>query len=185
MSNPLLSRLATVYGQPDSHDPAAYLAELAKMLVKYSPAELEAAGDLVLRTHRSRAYPTPAVVATACEEVRKEASPRAHAGPVDRYPEWSPTAFRNADRLIRSAMGQVAARDGWILGLHDFCRHNGRLPDQSEIGAIKECSAFLTACRRCTPNELGFFGAALSRFCQTMLERRRELAQAVLGEVLP
>jgi len=68
MSNALLGRLCIVFGQPDSHDPAAYLAEVAKMIAKYPPNILEKAGDLILRTHRGKGFPKPNDIVTACED---------------------------------------------------------------------------------------------------------------------
>lgn len=182
MNNPLLGRLAIVYGPPDSHDPAAYLAEVAKMLVKYSTEQLEAAGDLILKTHRTRTYPTPAFIVTACEDAAYQQAPKLARAETfeERFPAWSDTAIAAADKLVHCAMGQVAARDGWVLGLHDFCRNNGRLPEHHELGALKADAAFVTRSAN-GQEDLGACGPALRRLAKSMVAKRGEIARSVLG----
>jgi hypothetical protein len=50
---------------------------------------------------------------------------------------WSPARVAQADRLIQSLPGMQAAREGWIVALHDFCRENARLPNRFESEKIK------------------------------------------------
>jgi hypothetical protein len=181
MSNPLLARLAVVYGQPDSPNPAAYLAEVAKMLAKYGEADLDTAGDTILRTHRGRTFPTPSEIVTACEEVRalRTQVPRSYTF-EDSYPEWSAPRIAKADRMICCAMGKRAASEGWVLRLHQFCREEQRLPTEREIPELKaSAKCFDEAYSLCCRGEAGVCSAALKRLGDAMLDKRERLARMV------
>jgi len=183
MSNPLLARLAVVYGQPDSGDPAAYLAEISKMLAKYSTAELERAGDIVIRSHRGRAFPTPSEIVTACEDARATMSPGQSRAETfeDKNPEWSKQAYAIADRLTAGELGKRAAREGWILGLHEFCRKHRRHPSTSEVHTIQKDSEFVTRCAAGVV-DMGHFHGPLQKLAVAILGRREKLARRVLRE---
>lgn len=68
-TNIMLERLLIVYGDPDSHDPKAYMAEVARLMSKYSDTTLHDATDHLLATHRGRMWPTPAQCINACQDV--------------------------------------------------------------------------------------------------------------------
>ena len=178
----LLARLCVVYGQPDSPDPAAYLAEISRLIDRgnYTGTELEKAGDRVLANHRGRMFPTPAEIMTACAETRAAKTERVPDSKLD--PQWLAPAFATADMLIKTPMGRVAAREGWILSLHDFIRKTGRLPEQSEVGRVKAWArgfddAYAAVCR----GEGGMCSAALRRLGDTFLAKRDKYA-AMTGE---
>jgi hypothetical protein len=42
-----------------------------------------------------------------------------------------------ADDLIKTPLGREAAKGGWMLGLHDFARREGRAPQDREVDQIK------------------------------------------------
>lgn len=180
MSARILQRLCIVYGKPDSADPVAYLEEVSKLLKGYSDSVQDAAADLVIRTHRFRTFPTPSDIVTACEDVLSTTTGKDH--PEHRmfnpYPDWSPEAIRIADGLMNSQIGREAARGGWSLGLHDFCRKTGRLPTQREIPDIRIGSRqFDEAYAKCCSGEAGVCSAALKKLGDSMLERRRTYAE--------
>jgi hypothetical protein len=179
----LLDRLVVMYGKPETGDVPAYFAELSKMLVKYSDDELERAGNTIVRTHRGRAFPTPSEIVTACEDVRAARSaPRAPANSFeDKYPEWSKQAFAIADRMTAGEIGRRAAKEGWILGLHEFCRKQRRMPSSSEMSAIQKDAEFVTRCAAGVV-DMGHFHGPLQKLAVAMLGRREKLAQKVLGE---
>lgn len=180
MSNRLLTRLAIVYGKPDSPDPALYLAEVAKMLGKYSDTDLETAGDTILRTHRGRLFPSPSEIVTACEEARAAATPSHKPTFTNDYPEWSEERVARADKMICCAMGKRAADEGWVLRLHQFCRENCRLPTEREIPDLKaSAKGFDEAYRKCCTGEAGPCSAALKRLGDHMLEKRNRLGRMV------
>lgn len=176
MSNRLLTRLCVVYGQPDSPDPVAYLKEIGNLISGYSVAEMETAGDSILRNHRGRSFPTPSEIAMACADARgqeRESVPQHKLNPA-----WTNARIAVADRLIRTPMGKVAASEGWNLSLHDFIRHNGRLPEPSEIGSIKAKArgfddAYSAVCR----GDGGMLSGPLRRLGDSFLGKRDKYAR--------
>jgi hypothetical protein len=137
MSNPLLTRLGIVYGQPDSGDPVSYLAEIAKMLVKYPPHVLERAGDLIIRTHRGRSFPKPSEIVTACEDCIPETTTDTE---IVRDAEWKaacfvcktehnpktgrqePIGFEFSMRFRGHPWVEQAEREGWAKELRSHLR---------------------------------------------------------------
>ncbi len=183
MSNSLLSRLAVIYGAPDSEDPGAYLGEVAKLLGGYTEAELSKAGDILLSGHKGRMWPTPAQCVEACQAARGKPTSLPPEGP--KYPEWSREARAAADRLIVSDMGRLAADDGWALALHDFCRQTRRLPNATEQHRLKRTStAFDEAYAECCRGDGGVLGASLKRLGDAMLRRRESYAGMAHGEIV-
>jgi hypothetical protein len=137
--NPLLSRLAIVYGPPESADPAAYLAEIAKMIAKYPPNILEKAGDLILRTHRGKSFPKPNDIVTACEDALPD--PTNGGSEKIRYAEWlaasfvcetqhnpktnrmEPLGFEFSKRFRGHPWVEQAESEGWGKELRGHLRH--------------------------------------------------------------
>jgi len=181
-----LSRLQTMYGEPDSDDPAAFLAEYARLLRNYTAKELDGAGDIVLRRNRYKTWPTVGECVNACEDVRDAASVGAPPpGIQDKYPEWSKEAVGKAYRLINSELGKQAAKDGWIMSLWDFCRKNRRLPREGELGRLIGTSReFDNAYRQVCAGGGGALGSALERLGASMLEKRSKLSAIANGETV-
>ncbi len=181
MSNSLLNRLAVIYGAPDSEDPGAYLNEVAKLLKGFSEVELLKAGDSLLSAHKGRSWPTPAQCVEACMASRGKT---VHTPEGPKYPEWSREAISAANKLVMSDIGRQAADQGWILALHDFCRKERRLPNETEQHRIKRKSLqFNEAYAQCCRGEGGSLGASLKRLGDGMLKRRERLADMVYGVV--
>lgn len=97
------------------------------------------------------------------------------------YPDWSPYAIDQADKLIQCDLGKEAAREGWIVGLHDYCRKNGRLPGRYDIGAMIESAEFV-AKTAAGAFPLGVMHKALQKLGDAFLEKRERLARLALGE---
>lgn len=95
----------------------------------------------------------------------------------ERIAGWSEKDIAIADKLIVGPLGREAAANGWILGLHDFCRHNHRLPSENEKGrVILESSEFDEAFADCCAGRGGAAGEALKRLGESMLARRNKYA---------
>lgn len=182
MANRLVTRMCLMYGPPETHDDQAWFAEMDRLVKSYSDKELDAAAEMVLRTHRGRGFPTVSQMLTACEDAREKHMPKPMPDPG--YHEWSKARIAEADRLISCEMGRAAAREGWVFALHSFCRENRRLPKtQGEIGHCKSvASRFDAAYRDCVTGRGGVVGTALSRLGASMLERREELARLAMGD---
>lgn len=95
-SNTLLARLQTLYGAPDTDDPAAYIAEYARLLAKYSAKELAEAGDIVIGRNRYKTWPTIGDCIAACEDVRERTAGRVPRKFTETHPEWSPARANRA-----------------------------------------------------------------------------------------
>lgn len=70
MANKLVARLCLMFGPPDVDDTASWFAEMDRLVKNYSEAELDKAADLVLRSHRGRAFPSVSEMLTACADAR-------------------------------------------------------------------------------------------------------------------
>lgn len=183
--NSLIKRLATVYGHPEfADDPRAYLAELNRLIGHYSEPVLEHAANKLIREHtptQRNPWPSPATIAKACSEAAGTWGKKA---PGRSSGEWSTEAVAKAYDLVVTPMGRTAADDGWVLGLWDFCRKHGRLPERREIDRIKDGAAgfdrsFADATRIPPP-----LGVALSSLGETMLARREKLSRMAHGEII-
>lgn len=84
--NVLVKRLFVIYGQPDSHDPKAYIEEVTKLTDKYSNAVLSDAADVVISTHRYKTWPTPAQCVSACKQVIEEQADKVPNGRQYHFP---------------------------------------------------------------------------------------------------
>lgn len=96
----VLSRLFVVYGQPDSQDPDAYVAECNRVLARYTPAIQERAVSIVLDTHRRRGWPLPSEFALACDEAARQIAPRCI---VPSQPSAPPPPPPTPDQIERAA----------------------------------------------------------------------------------
>lgn len=107
-------------------------------------------------------------------------------GPLEKkFAVWSDERRILADQLVMTEQGRRAAKEGWILGLHNFIRERGEVPrTSSQENALRVSSQeFEEEYRKCLNG--GFPQAkALSELGTKMLERREELAQMVLHGVV-
>jgi hypothetical protein len=81
-------------------------------------------------------------------------------------------------------MGKRAARDGWVLSLHDFCRKHGRLPQHHEVDKLKAAAKFFDEQYAiAVRGAAGPNSKALARLGDKMLARRNSLIDRVLHGV--
>lgn len=180
MTARILGRLGVLYGKPDTGDPIAWFAEVSRLLAGYTDAEQDRAFDLVTRTHRGRAFPSVSEIVTACADARETLQPPRPDAP--KYPDWSAAAVAKADGLMRSDVSRMLADEGCALGLHDFLRKHGRLPNQGEISAIRaESRAFDEAYSKCVTGRAGPLSKPLEKIGDSMIERRNEFADLAHG----
>lgn len=182
MPNKLVARLCLMFGTPDTPNPQAWFAEMDRLVKSYSDDELNRAADFVLKTYRGKAFPSVAVMLSACEDARHEMAPARKIDNSATYEAWSEARMAQADRMICCAMGRKAAEEGWIFSLHSFIRENQRLPGQHELGQVKlTAKRFEEAYQDCSEGRGGLAGASLRRLGDSMLERRAELARLAMG----
>lgn len=89
-----------------------------------------------------------------------------------------------ADELIMGPVGRKAARDGWVLGLYDFIRREGRMPTEHEtigiVRASREVGDYIDSIWR---GDTFTLPADLMRRIATNIQSKRtDLAKRVLGE---
>lgn len=175
---PITDRLLGVYGQPQNGDPEAFMAEVDRIAKAYSAECQDLAGDMVIAATKQSWWPSPGIIADALNAAQDRLFSKRHdAGP--KYPDWTPGSIGNANRLIRSPMGQQAAKEGWIGALWDFCRVEERLPSAaSEIARCKRISREADEkAQEVYRGEGGACSAALLRLCQSREERQRQFAE--------
>ena len=184
--------VATHFPPPKFDDDGTKLAWVESMqrnLGHYKPDVLKAAADLIVdergETYGTRKFPLPKECRQACHEVisRQQAERRSGSLPIgdqpSPYANWRETL---ADDLIMTPLGREAAKGGWILGLHDFARREGRAPQGREIDQIKrEAKEFDAAYEKAVRGgwPLAREVEALGR---SMLARRELFRRRVLGE---
>jgi len=177
--------LISLYGELGTDDMDLVLSVYEKTLSGFSDAVLDGGFRIVAGSYfpsKRNPWPAPAICKRACEKViseKQSAAPRAPEKP--RYPEWSEEAIRTADGLVHSELGREAAREGWVLGLHDFCRDHRRLPNRHEIPKIQAGSDFITRFAA-SADGLGYATMPLAKLANSMLAKREALAKRVLGE---
>lgn len=181
MTARILTRLAVLYGPPDSPNPSAWFAEVTRLVAGYSEVEQDRAFDLITRTHRGAKYPSVSEIVTGCADAREILQPPRKEAP--KYPDWSASAIAKADQLMRSDIGRMLAKEGCALGLHDFLRKNGRMPTQGEISAIRaESREFDEAYAKCVRGDAGPLSKPLEQLGNSMLDRRAEIEGIALSE---
>lgn len=179
----LCQRLAIVFGVPQSDDPGAYMAEIARLIRGYAEPEQQKAADYLIRDHKW--WPKPSEIAVACADARETLQVANRTEDKKRqHLDWAGPALKTADQLIQSELGRRAADEGWALSLWDFCRKNMRLPTGSEISECKRYSReFDEAYARCVKG--GWTEAQkLKELGDLMLARRKQKAAWAYGEIL-
>lgn len=141
-----LDALMRHFSLPKSMDGKAqdWMNDYNEALSFYSDAVLEfAAKKLIFAERTSKSFPTPAECLKACKEIHADfAKP---APRPKRHDEWSPEAIKEADRLMKSAIGRKSAEEGWQWALWDFLRRQQRWPNAHEAERLRAHSAQVNA----------------------------------------
>lgn len=178
-----LTPLAAVFGEPVSEDPAKFLSEYARILRPYPTGVLEAARDIVLRTHKGPArWPKIAECVEACEDIVESQSAKTRSlrpGADD----WRRRVDNAEHLMITTATGHEAARGGWALGCREFIMLTGRLPHEHEIHTLVRNAIFIDRCASGTVH-LGIMHHGLVDLAGKIVARRDAIADRVInGEV--
>lgn len=121
---------------------AAWISSMTIKLDPYSDAILLQAAEFIITTRIPKKdgafFPSPAECIAICERfVALEKKPQQLLLSAPSADEWSRDRVDLAFDLCKTPIGLQAARDGWVLGLHDFCRKHMRIP-KTEI-EIQKC----------------------------------------------
>lgn len=182
----MVNRLSVVFGIPETTtDPAAFVAEMSRLVKAYSDAEQDKAADILISSFsptQRKPWPAPWEISDACVEARRLVNPP--VGETTRHPEWTRERVAEAYRLIRSPIGRTAADEGWVLSAWDFARRHRRLP--ANPAEIEKCKASarkfdqtFAECERGT----SLLAQVFCALGETMLRRRNKLAGVAYGEL--
>lgn len=169
---------------------AAWMASLTRTLSFYSDEVLNRAAMRIVDTRDpkkdGRFFPLPAECTRVCREIASEEAreaPRlALSGP--RANEWSDERLELAFDLCKSPIGIRAAREGWVMGLYDFCRREMRVPTESEARTlIHGARGFEDVLERLRNGEANQFTAALVELGETIKAKRNDMAERILAGV--
>lgn len=168
-----------------------WVGSVVKELGQMPREALARAADEIVRTRKVARTPVVAELVEACKEAEYWVKREKGEGqlPIDqqevlRFAVWSDERKRLADDLIRTPQGKTAAKEGWIRGLHDFCREHGRAPNEYEVRTIKaDAEAFQTAYEKALRGGWPQ-AAALADLGGKMVRRGEELADMVLHGVV-
>ena len=103
---------------PENSDFATILAAYSRALGQYEGDVLETAADILLRRRKHRNFPLLAECLQACSDARDELALRRKDAQPKRPKievEWTEERIKQADRMMNSDMGRLAAREGWII----------------------------------------------------------------------
>ncbi len=163
-----------------------WLKSMFRNLSGYKAEVLDAAAQYLIDNRTDRRFPLPADCRKACNEASRRLQserPTLQTETEPKFGEFSDARIKLADDLVaRSSIAKEAARDGWVLVLHDFCREHGMLPVGSQITDCKAAAKrFERTYELCIRGEAGFANQSLLALAEGMIARREELAARVLG----
>jgi hypothetical protein len=97
-SNPLVKRLAIVFGEPKTEDPAAFLGEYAHAF-KGTPKDiLDVAADVIIKQRKYRNWPTVAECLEAIDAAKKQIVAKGKIlEPIKNFDEWWDGICRRID----------------------------------------------------------------------------------------
>lgn len=172
--------------ESEEHE-AKWVSMMVDELEGYSPQILEQAAKNLIRKRRNEYFPVLSECLAACEEAKRwidAATPKLQLGkPGERASPFSEDRMQLADDLVMGEMGRQAAREGWILALHDSVMKTGRLPDSRHIPQLKaQVHGFQEALDKCRAGNFPLAGV-LVELGISMLQRREQLTDMVLHGV--
>lgn len=176
----------------DEEQEKSWVTSMVRELGSFGPDVLKRAAQEIIRTRKDTRVPVLAECLAACKQAQYWIDQERGKGrlPVDapageqKWAVWSEERRRLADQLIMTPQGRRAAQEGWVLGLHDFIRNNGKAPTDYEERQLKRSSEeFLVEYRKCLDG--GFpCSKPLAELGTKMLKRREDLAEMVIHGVV-
>jgi len=149
-------------------------------------AVLERAAEILIMSHKEVRFPLASecheAVNKAARELNSQQSRMKMGKSHDELSLLGDWTIKLADDLIQCGLGKLAAREYWILSLHDFAREHRRLPVGPEIERCRsDAAGFDRAYEDCLRGNGGALGAALIGLGESMLARRQQLRERLLG----
>jgi hypothetical protein len=190
----------------DKDEEAAAKEDMMEDFKNFSDEILAAAAKKIRSTRTYKTMPTVGEIATVLAALSYSDKPQAafvNLRKSDWEEFWSKGAICKANKLIQSELGRRAAKEGWITGLHDYCRNKGELPSVKYSGfALESIIREMKAAAKCvdqTAAGVGFkpinpnfdkrqklaivaIQGDLRKFGDAFLVKREKLAKIALGE---
>lgn len=121
-SNPLVKRLAIVFGEPKTEDPVGFLAEYANAFKGTPKDVLDAAADVIIKHRKYRAWPTVAECLDAIDAAKRQIVKNGLLlEPIENFDVWWAslvTAVQTAQNVaeLDAAIAEARPYDdaGWI-----------------------------------------------------------------------
>ena len=162
-----------------------WLRSMIAALKHYDGEVLDSALQRLVDTRTDRRFPLPAEIRKVCNEViewqnRGKLVPEQQK--AARHLESTADRIKLANDLICTELGRKAAREGWILGLWDYARKNGRLPSAGyeianiQRGRVEFDEGYAIAARSSEPSVRKWLAVG-----DNLIARRDSLAMMVLG----
>ena len=165
-----------------------WIGSMVAAFKSYNADVLQRAAQRIIDTRTDRRFPLVAEIHKVCTSIIYDDGLKQQSLGVNPSPEkqsvYSESREQWADTLVMGEMGRQAAREGWILTLHDYARQHARLPDPAGIGKLKaQATGFDEALGKC---RCGGFPLAnhLRELGTSMLARRQKLTEMVLDGVV-
>lgn len=143
-SNPLVKRLAILFGEPKTEDPVGFLFEYANAF-KGTPRDiLDAAADVIIKQRKYRAWPTVAECLDAIDAAKRQiVSNGMRLEPIENFDSWW------TDKVSRVQAAQAVSEIDAVLAEvqpYDAAKWIGawRLPSLRDIaherrGLLADC----------------------------------------------
>lgn len=159
-------------------DEAIWQASLTKLLSRFDDAVLMRAAERIIATRDPKRdgkwFPAPKECIAACEWVRPavEAAKRPMLD-VDKAPkEYSPERHKLALDCLGTELGIEAVKARWHVALYYFIYRNARMPQGTEIDAVKRASSeFFDAVKACERGDFGPVSPSLARLGKSIAQR--------------
>lgn len=174
----------------DEDQEASWTKSMTLELRIFDPAVLAKAIAHMKRTRKDRRTPTVAECISACAEALRwiNIEKGKQALPIEEQKqtlsEYSQDRIKLANDLVMGSLGKQAAKEGWILSLHDFCRNKLRLPMSHEVDKCKKGAKEFDESYRLAVKGGWPQAAALEQLGAKMLKKRQELSDMVLHGVM-
>lgn len=184
VASKFMDRLVALYGELGTDDQDLVIEVYVKQLEGFDDEVLSQAFEKVAGSYmpsKRNPWPAPSICKKTCERVladRKATQPQKPEPP--KYPDWTQSAFAQADRLLVGPIAERAAREGWVLGLHDHYRKTPAPPSELEIRDMIANAQFVDRCAAGAV-EMGKCHQALQNMANGFLAKREKLARRVLG----
>lgn len=168
-------------------DEALWLAGMVSDLAHFGPDVLTKAANDIRRTRQPKRdgafFPSPSECIAACEKAKRSLDLETLGRTmltVNKEPSgFNPDRHKLALGLLGTELGVEAVKARWHGALYDFIYRNARMPNGSEVDAVKRASReFFDAVRACENGQAGELSVPLARLGNNIAKRREDWAKA-------